>query len=92
LTSVAARAAKDTCGKEGSFSCTPALTKVINAGDGATSPAVAQARYRQAEQMIMDAFPVVPLYDRDYVYVHTSAVTNVIIDCNQIELSDVAVR
>lgn len=75
-----------------SWYSTPALTKVINAGDGATSPAVAQAYYRQAEQMIMAAFPVVPLYDRDYVYVHTSAVTNVIIDCNQIELSDVAVR
>jgi peptide/nickel transport system substrate-binding protein/oligopeptide transport system substrate-binding protein len=75
-----------------SWYSTPALTKVINAGDGATAPAVAQVHYRQAEQMIMAAFPVVPLYDRDYVYVHTSSVTNVIIDCNQIELSDVAVR
>lgn len=75
-----------------SWYSTPALTKIINAGDGATSAAAAQADYRQAEQLIMADFPVVPLYDRDYVYAHSSAVTNVIIDCNQIELSEVAVR
>jgi len=75
-----------------SWYSTPALTRVINTGDGAASPAAAQADYRQAEQLIMADFPVVPLYDRDYVYAHTSAVTNVIIDCNQIELSEVAVR
>jgi oligopeptide transport system substrate-binding protein len=75
-----------------SWYSTPALTRVINAGDGAASLSAAQADYRQAEQLIMADFPVVPLYDRDYVYAYTSAVTNVIIDCNQIELSEVAVR
>jgi oligopeptide transport system substrate-binding protein len=40
----------------------------------------------------MAAFPVVPLFYAKYVYVHSSAVSNVVIDVNQIELSGVTVN
>lgn len=71
---------------------TPAVTKLINEGDGASSLAQSEAYYRQAEKLIMGAFPVVPLFYARYVYVHSSAVSNVVIDVNQIELSDVTVN
>jgi oligopeptide transport system substrate-binding protein len=69
----------------------PALTKSIQQGDG-SSLAASQAYYRQAEQLTMNAFPVVPLFYNKYVYVHGPAVSNVIVDTTQIELSDVIVK
>ena len=69
-----------------------ALSGVIQAGDAATSIAASQASYRQAEQMIMNAFPVVPLFYSKYVYVHGPAVSNVIIGVDQVELSEVVVK
>jgi oligopeptide transport system substrate-binding protein len=71
---------------------TPALTKLINQGNGAPSLAESESYYRQAEQLIMSSFPVVPLFYAKYVYVHSSAVSNVVIDVNQIELSGVSVN
>ena len=70
----------------------PALTRVIEQGNAASSLAAAQGYYRQAEQMIMNAFPVVPLFYDKYVYVHSPAVSHVIIDSTQIELSNVIVK
>jgi oligopeptide transport system substrate-binding protein len=71
---------------------TPGVTKLINEGNGAASLAQSEAYYRQAEGVIMNAFPVVPLFYAKYVYVHSSAVSNVVIDVNQIELSGVTVN
>ena len=71
---------------------TPALTGVIQRGDGAPSLAAAETYYRQAEQMILTTFPVVPLFYDKYVFVHSPAVSHVIIDVNPIELSDVIVK
>jgi oligopeptide transport system substrate-binding protein len=71
---------------------TPAVTKLINEGDGAASLAQSEAYYRQAEDVIMAAFPVVPLFYAKYVYVHSPKVSNVVIDVNQIELSGVTVN
>lgn len=75
-----------------SYYSNPALTRVIDQGDAASSLASAQRYYRQAEQMLMDAFPIVPLFYAKYVYVHSPAVSNVIIDSTQVELSDVIVK
>ncbi|MGO9658283.1 MAG: ABC transporter substrate-binding protein [Acidimicrobiales bacterium] len=71
---------------------TPEVTKLIDEGDGAATLPQSEAYYRQAEDLIMDAFPVVPLFYAKYVYVHSSAVSNVVIDVNQVELSDVTVN
>jgi oligopeptide transport system substrate-binding protein len=71
---------------------TPQVTKLINEGNGAPTLAASEADYRQAEKLIMAAFPVVPLFYAKYVYVHSSAVSNVVIDVNQVELSGVTVN
>ena len=71
---------------------TSALTGVIQQGNGAPSLAAAEASYRQAEQMIMNAFPVVPLFYDKYVFVHSPAVSHVIVDVNPLELSEVTVK
>lgn len=70
----------------------PAVQKLIQEGNGAPSLAQSEAYYRQAETLIMDAFPVVPLFYTKYVYVHSSKVSNVVIDVNQIELSGIVVN
>ena len=71
---------------------TSALTGVIQQGNGAPSLASAEESYRQAEQMIMNAFPVVPLFYDKYVFVHSPAVSHVIVDVNPLELSEVTVK
>lgn len=71
---------------------TPQVTKLINEGDGALTLAQSESYYTQAEKLIMDTFPVVPLFYAKYVYVHSPAVSNVVIDVNQIELSGVRVN
>lgn len=71
---------------------TPEVAKLINEGDAASTLAQSESYYSQAEKVIMDAFPVVPLFYAKYVYVHSPAVSNVVIDVNQIELSGVTVN
>lgn len=69
----------------------PQVDKLISEGNGASTPAKAEGYYRQAEKVIMDNFPVAPLFFGKYVYAHDSHVSNVIIDTNQIELTDLTV-
>jgi len=70
----------------------PAVTGAIQRGNEATSLAAAEASYRQAEQMITNDIPVVPLFFDSYVLVHSPAVSSVIADVNLVELSDVVVK
>jgi oligopeptide transport system substrate-binding protein len=69
----------------------PEVTAAIQQGNGASSPAAAEAYYRQTEQTITSDFPVVPLFFDSYVFVHSPAVSHVIVDVNPLELSDVVV-
>jgi oligopeptide transport system substrate-binding protein len=69
----------------------PEVDKLISDGNGASTPAKAESYYRQAEKVIMDNFPVAPLFFGKYVYAHDSHVSNVIIDTNQVELTDLTV-
>lgn len=73
------------------YYATPQVSNLINKGDAASTLAQSESYYRQAEKVVMNAFPVVPLFYAKYVYVHSSAVSNVVIDVNQIELSGVKV-
>jgi ABC-type oligopeptide transport system substrate-binding subunit len=73
------------------WSSTPAVTSAIEQGNGASSLAAAEAYYRQAEQMITGDVAVVPLFFDSYVFVHSPAVSHVIVDVNPLELSDVVV-
>ena len=75
-----------------SWYSSPALTSMIQEGNGAPSQIAAEAYYRQAQQMIMGDFPIVPLFFDPYVYVLSPAVSNLIVDVSPLELSDVVVR
>lgn len=70
----------------------PLVSKLVAQGDAASSLARSEADYLKAEKVIMKAFPVVPLFYARYVYVHSPKVSHVIIDVNQIELSDIVVK
>jgi oligopeptide transport system substrate-binding protein len=70
----------------------PDVVAAIQRGNAAASLAAAQASYRRAQQLVMSAFPVVPLFFDRYVFVHSPAVSHVIVDVNPLELSDVIVK
>lgn len=70
----------------------PTVQSLIAKGNAAPTLAKAEAFYRQAETAIMSAFPVIPLDYAKYVYVHTSAVSNVVIDVEQVNPGQVIVN
>lgn len=74
------------------FYSSSAVRNLIAEGNAAPSLAKAEAYYRQAETAIMKAFPVIPLDYAKYVYVHTSAVSNVVIDVEQTNPGQVIVN
>lgn len=75
-----------------SWYSSPAVTRLISKGNAAPTLAGSEADYAKAERTIMKTMPVVPLFYAKYVYAHTKAVSNVVIDVNQIELGGVTVN
>jgi oligopeptide transport system substrate-binding protein len=80
-------------GQSGSgFYSNPRVDDLIAQGNAAPSPEAAVTYYKQAEQVIMDDFPVVPTFYAKYVYAYSDNVDNVIIGHDQIELTEVTVH
>jgi oligopeptide transport system substrate-binding protein len=65
----------------------PKVTAALLAGNAATTQAGALAKYDKADSLIAADFPTAPLFYSKYVYIHSTHVSHVVIDDNQIELS-----
>ena len=70
----------------------PKVTAALLAGDAATTQAGAVAKYDKADSLIAADFPTAPLFYSKYVYIHSTHVSHVVIDDNQIELSTLTHR
>lgn len=80
-------------GQSGSgYYSNPKVSQLIAEGNAASAPEAAVEKYKQAEGVIMDDFPVVPLFYAKYIYAYSSNVSNVIIGHDQIELTKVTVN
>ncbi|MBM7786180.1 peptide ABC transporter substrate-binding protein [Tenggerimyces flavus] len=71
------------------FYSNPDVEKLISDGNAAKSPEEAVDLYKQAEERIMQDFPVAMLFYAKYVYGYSKNVDNVRIGHDQIELTEI---
>ncbi|NEE04045.1 peptide ABC transporter substrate-binding protein [Phytoactinopolyspora halotolerans] len=70
----------------------PDVDALIQQADAASTLDEANELYKQAEALIMDDFPGVPLFYATYNFAHSENVSNVIVGFDEIELTDVVVN
>ncbi|WP_165367995.1 peptide ABC transporter substrate-binding protein, partial [Phytoactinopolyspora endophytica] len=70
----------------------PEVDQLILDADGANTPEEAAELYQEAEALIMEDFPAIPLFYATYNFAHSENVSNVTIGFDEIELTEVVVN
>ncbi|MEV4638189.1 ABC transporter substrate-binding protein [Actinoplanes sp. NPDC049548] len=61
----------------------PAFDSLVAEGSAASTPSAAVAEWREAEKILAEDMPIIPLFFGQNVYGHSQRVTNVVIDSTQ---------